>query len=296
MSMSTGWRRRVARSFAALCFLFSIAEAKDAPYEVATITGSVISSHTFLNRLDERTVITSIDRIPVAVVLLVNANTTQTLKPGRHFIHVRYTHGRWNSNGRLWVDAEAGKAYLIHAREEGSGVRFWIENKASGAIVGGVDTGDDDGKDGPATPPPVAVPVSMPAATPAPAPVPVAAEETAAAGAKPAAPEYSLATITGYVSKNNVLFGPAQRIHITCIDDIDVADVTLPYHSNKQTLMAGKHHICVDAVANRAHSTGKFWLEAEPGKNYLIHSRTAGYDMYFWVEDTDTHQAVPTSK
>ena len=281
MSMSTGWRGCVAGLFAACCLPVAIAEGKDAPYEVATITGTVVSSHTFLNRLDERTVITSIDHVPVTVALLANANTTQTLKPGRHSIHVRFTHSRWNSNGRLWVDAEAGKAYIIHSREEGSGVRFWIEDKASGAIVGGVDTGDDDGKDGSATPAPIPVPVSMPA------PAPVAAEETAA-------PEYSLATITGYVSKSNLLFGPEQRIHITCVDDREVADVTLPYHSNKQTLTAGKHHICVDAVANRAHTTGKFWLEAEPGKNYLIRSHTAGYDMYFWVEDTATHQAVPT--
>jgi hypothetical protein len=45
--------------------------------------------------------------------------------------------------------------------------------------------------------------------------------------AKPSAPEYSLATITGYVSKNALLFGPKQRIHITCMDDIEVSDKTL---------------------------------------------------------------------
>jgi len=294
MFIPTGRWCRVAGLLAALCFFVSIAEAKDAPYEVATITGSVISSHTFLNRLDERCIITSVDHIPLALQLLVNANTTQTLKPGRHFIHVRYTHSRWNSSGRLWVDAEAGKAYVIHAQSEYSGVRFWIEDKASGAIVGGVDTGDEDVKDGA---PPVPVPASV---QPAPMPVaatqmPVAATQTAEAE-KPAAPEYSLATITGYVHNGNLLFGPAQRIHITCIDDREVSDVSLPFHSNKQTLMAGKHHVCVDAEANGAHTSGKFWLEAEPGKNYLIHSRTVGYDMYFWVEDIDTHQAVVTTK
>src|SRR5690242_493781 len=128
MSMSTGRRGHVAGLLAALGLLCSTAQAKDLPYEAATITGSVVGNHKIFKGLDERVIITSVDHIPIALQLVfASANTKQTLKPGRHFIHAQYTSRGWTSNGRLWVDAEAGKAYSVHARSENSRVTFWIE-------------------------------------------------------------------------------------------------------------------------------------------------------------------------
>ena len=297
MSMSTGWQHYLAGLFVAWCLLVPSAEAKNAPNrdEVATITGTVVGNHKILKGLDQRVVISSVDHVPVAMLFLdPTANTIQTLKPGRHLINVKYSQLRWISTGRMWIDAEAGKAYRVHARAykdperfDAIKVQFWIQDDASGAMVGGVDQGDEP-KAGSAAP----------AAAEVTAPAPGAAEETAAVTEKPAAPEYSLATISGSVSKERTLFGgPVQRVHITCIDDIEVSDIlSVSFQPKKHTLLAGKHHICVKALNNSAESSGKLWITAEPGKTYVIRQRPAAYTVYFWVEDAATHQSVANTQ
>jgi len=291
MSMSTGWQHYLARLLVAWCLLAPSAEAKNAPNpnEVATITGSVVGNHKILKGLDERVVISSVDHVPVAMLFLdPDANTIQTLTPGRHFVGVKYSRLRWISIGRMWIDAEAGKAYRVHARAyqdterfDAMKVQFWIQDDASGAMVGGVDQGGDPT-----------------AGSAAPASAPVAAQETAGVTEKPAASEYSLATISGSVSKERTLFGgPVQRVHITCIDDIEVSDIlSVSFEPKKHTLPAGKHHICVKALNNRAESSGKLWITAEPGKTYVIRQRPAAYTVYFWVEDAATHQSVANTQ
>jgi hypothetical protein len=144
--------RNIARRFATLLFLLlplanpASAETKgaSAARDVATITGSTSGTHTILKRFNERVVLTSVDHIPIAIQLLFSsANTTQTLKPGRHKVHVHYTQGDWGSQASLWLDAEAGKAYVVRAHGDDKGVQFRIEEKATGRVVGGVDPGDD---------------------------------------------------------------------------------------------------------------------------------------------------------
>jgi hypothetical protein len=110
---------------------------------VATITGSQTGTHTILRGLNERVILTSVDHKPIAIQLLLALNITKTLTPGRHKVHVRYMMGTWVSNASLWLDAEAGKAYVVRAHSERRSVQFRIVEVATGKIVGGIDPGDD---------------------------------------------------------------------------------------------------------------------------------------------------------
>jgi hypothetical protein len=110
---------------------------------VATITGSQIGTHTILRGLNERVILTSVDHKPIAVQLLLALNITKTLTPGRHKVHVKYMRGTWVSGASLWLDAEAGKAYVVRAQSDRKGVQFRIVEVATGKIVGGVDPGED---------------------------------------------------------------------------------------------------------------------------------------------------------
>ena len=60
----------------------------------------------------------SLDPVPKEVYVL----------PGKHEILVRYDHMGNFAWGRLSLDAEAGKTYVIRMASEASGYRFWIEN------------------------------------------------------------------------------------------------------------------------------------------------------------------------
>jgi hypothetical protein len=59
------------------------------------------------------------------------------VESGRHYLEVRYTDHGGHADGKLWLDAEAGKTYIVRKKIEGYGVRFWIEEKESGKVVGG---------------------------------------------------------------------------------------------------------------------------------------------------------------
>ena len=48
-----------------------------------------------------------------------------------------------HATGTLWLDAEAGKSYIVRKRVEGYGVRFWVEDTATGQTVGGIEPGED---------------------------------------------------------------------------------------------------------------------------------------------------------
>jgi hypothetical protein len=148
----------------------------------ATITGSEFGTHTILKGLNERVILTSVDHKPIAVQLLLALNITKTLTPGRHKVHVRYTMGNWVSGGSLWLDAEAGKAYVVRAHREPRGVQFRIEEVATGKIVGGIDPGEDFKDELPPAPgsePPSSMTTSASNAASSKASAPVASSPTA---------------------------------------------------------------------------------------------------------------------
>jgi hypothetical protein len=163
-SMYSTERKRIGchRSWAALLaclFLLpgpSATAAQEPAAGVATITGSKIGTHKFLRGLNEVVIITRIDHTPMLGTMLgagflpPNPNT-ETLPPGRHRLGVRFQVGNVRSSGRLWLDAEAGKAYIVRARNDGRRVFFWIEEVDTGRTVGGIDAGEDSDDDPPPT-------------------------------------------------------------------------------------------------------------------------------------------------
>jgi len=63
------------------------------------------------------------------------------VQPGRRYLSVRWRLNRSWANGKLWLDAEAGKSYVVHKTFLPDGkARFWIAEGPSGKTVGGIDT------------------------------------------------------------------------------------------------------------------------------------------------------------
>jgi hypothetical protein len=92
----------------------------------------------------QRVIITRIDHEKVHGPRLFSFESNpQDLSPGRHIISVEIQVTTSTATGRLWLDAEAGKSYIVRRHIEGYGVRFWIEETDTGRVVGGVEPGDD---------------------------------------------------------------------------------------------------------------------------------------------------------
>jgi len=64
------------------------------------------------------------------------------VKSGRHYLDVKYALRRGYASGDLWFDAEAGKTYVVRKAVRRRGIIFWIEEKESGKVVGGIPGGE----------------------------------------------------------------------------------------------------------------------------------------------------------
>jgi len=64
------------------------------------------------------------------------------VKPGRHYLTALYFQGSTYSYGSLWVDAEAGHAYVFNPQIRGYSVRVLLEDAATGIRVGGLPGGE----------------------------------------------------------------------------------------------------------------------------------------------------------
>jgi hypothetical protein len=92
----------------------------------------------------QRVIITRIDHAKVHGPRMFSFESNpQDLLPGRHIISVEFSLNNSSTTGRLWLDAEAGKSYIVRKRIEGYGVHFWIEETDTGRIVGGTEPGED---------------------------------------------------------------------------------------------------------------------------------------------------------
>ena len=104
---------------------------------VATITG-----YTNVRDKYQRVVIMRVDQQKVqGPGFFSSKSNSATLSPGRHTIDVTLQLSDSSANGRLWLDAEAGKAYIVRKRIAGYSVQFWIEEIATGRAVGGTESG-----------------------------------------------------------------------------------------------------------------------------------------------------------
>jgi hypothetical protein len=68
--------------------------------------------------------------------------------PGRHYLGVDYIGrgpgGIVGAGGAIWLDAEAGHTYQVRWSIANRGVRFWLADESTGAIVGGILGGEPD--------------------------------------------------------------------------------------------------------------------------------------------------------
>lgn len=104
-------------------------------------------AHKIFVALDERVYISKID--DKSTFNLMHALTANQEYPeqasvehGRRYLEVRYQGHSGYTKMDLWFDAEAGKTYIVRKAVEGRNIRFWIEEKESGKVVGGIRGGE----------------------------------------------------------------------------------------------------------------------------------------------------------
>ena len=118
------------------------------PSELAVIQcDSEHTSNVFV-ALDERLYISKIDgksTFNFAHALTANQEYPEKayVEPGRRYLEFRYQ-GRGYAKMDLWLDAEAGKTYIVRKEAGGGKVRLWIEEKGTGKVVGGIRGGEPE--------------------------------------------------------------------------------------------------------------------------------------------------------
>ena len=112
----------------------------------ARISGDSETAHKFWKGLDQRVFITKLDgKSQFRLSLTSDYPQTVIVVPGRHYLDVQYRLFNMFANGKLWLDAEAGKSYLIKKKQRQYAVSLWIEEADSGRVVGGVPGGEPTG-------------------------------------------------------------------------------------------------------------------------------------------------------
>ena len=64
------------------------------------------------------------------------------VEPGRRYLKVLFIHALSRASGRLWLDAEMGKTYIVKSLSNYHSVVFWIEDEKTGEKVGGIPGGE----------------------------------------------------------------------------------------------------------------------------------------------------------
>ena len=105
--------------------------------EISVIRCDSEHAHGMWRGLDEAVWITNIDGKTTLKTLSVHPPEEAWVEPGRRYLEVRYTHRGGSAEGKLWLEAQPGKTYIVRKKIEGYGVRFWIEDKETGKVVSG---------------------------------------------------------------------------------------------------------------------------------------------------------------
>ena len=61
------------------------------------------------------------------------------LKPGRHSVTVVHFRYPYEAQANLWFEAAPGRRYLARAGQRNGKLMMWIEDSATGQMVGGID-------------------------------------------------------------------------------------------------------------------------------------------------------------
>ena len=68
------------------------------------------------------------------------------VKPGERFIDVRLKKGQTYAFGRLKLNAEMGKTYIVKTRIKNYSIIFWVEDEKTGEWAGGTPIGEPENK------------------------------------------------------------------------------------------------------------------------------------------------------
>jgi len=90
-------------------------------------------TYIWIMTIDGKTTLTDFD----SFIGLLRFPEQVLAEPGRHTFEVRFVRGTGSAEGKLWLDAAAGKTYIVRKEIKGYNIRFWIEDKESGKVVGG---------------------------------------------------------------------------------------------------------------------------------------------------------------
>lgn len=106
----------------------------------ARISGETNRTSNVVTNFDQHIAITALNGKSLFRLAIDNSSYPESLliKPGNHKINVRFMHGYAYSDGVLWLNAEEEKSYVIRKKVYKYSVSFWIEDSATGEIVGGV--------------------------------------------------------------------------------------------------------------------------------------------------------------
>lgn len=77
--------------------------------------------------VDEKKISGKLSRTPQGVLV----------EPGKRYIVAKYNNGQAYAFGRLWLDVEKGKTYIVKAQIKNYSVAFWVQDKQTGDRVGG---------------------------------------------------------------------------------------------------------------------------------------------------------------
>ena len=58
--------------------------------------------------------------------------------PGRHYFTVLFAQPHFWTEAALWIDAEAGRTYHVNWDLQAHGMRFWVVDGETRAVVGGI--------------------------------------------------------------------------------------------------------------------------------------------------------------
>jgi hypothetical protein len=213
------------------------------------------------------------------------------LSPGRHTVQVHYEFGNNEySLADFWLDAQAGKSYVIRFEDAGTGLRMWIEDAGTHGAVGGYGDGRLQGvttssgaiesvtagsQEAPADQGSVGTASKRKARRPPPTPDAHSAVLVCDPG--------NDATLTGFKKVMH-------RIQITRLDGTKQYHPSNLYQSFR--LAPGKHRIVVWSQSGGGHRVVGIEFEAQVGKAYWVRELAEGYGTRIWVENVTDGEPV----
>ena len=120
----------------------------------AKITCDSETNHNVLIGLNSKVYIASIDEKSTATFagFMTDAEPyaqVAYVTPGRHYLDLKFSQMNSFAWGRVWLDAEAGKSYIIRKKAKNYAITFWVEEMDTGKIVGGIPGGEPESGDTP---------------------------------------------------------------------------------------------------------------------------------------------------